>query len=241
MLSPHGACILPGVLRFPLAGFPVEIHPTFLILGLFVLDANFGGIGVLLWMAAAFLSILIHELGHAFTAKWAGGRVERVMLYGMGGVTMWTDPAGRVDWWRRILVSLAGSLSGFVVGGAAYAAIRAGALGPLAEQVITTPWDVFLGFWVEQQDWLVFFLATLVWASVVWGALNLLPIGGLDGSHVLTAFLERIHPRHGRTVGVLIGLAVAIVAAVWLFQRGFTFAPLVFVYFALNDLRRLQR
>lgn len=228
------------MLRFRLAGFPVEIHPTFLILGLFVLDAGFGAIGVGLWMAAVILSILVHELGHAFTARWAGGVVQQVMLYGMGGVTTWTDPGRRVDWWRRMLVSVAGSGAGFVLGGAAYAAVRGGALGAAPRDVISAPWDVFLGVWAQQQEWLVFFAAAVIWTSVVWGAINLLPIGGLDGSHILGEFLERLAPGRGRTVGAVIGLIVAVLAAYWLFQRGLTFAPLIFLYFALNDLRRVQ-
>ncbi len=228
------------MLRFRLFGFPVEIHPTFLILGLFVLDAGFGAIGVGLWMAAVVVSILVHELGHAFLARWAGGRVQQVMLYGMGGVTVWSDPAKRVDWWRRMVVSLAGSGAGFVLGAGAYAAVRSGWLGPIPQEVITRPWDVALGLWVELEQWGVFFVAALIWTSVVWGAINLLPIGGLDGSHILGEFLERIIPGRGRFHGAVIGLIVAVLAAVWLYQRGFVFAPLIFLYFALTDLRRLS-
>ena len=78
--------------KLKLFGFPVEVHLTFLILGIFVLDAGFGAIGVALWLAAAFLSVLIHELGHASVARLLGGTVERVTIHGIGGTTFWRAP-----------------------------------------------------------------------------------------------------------------------------------------------------
>lgn len=229
------------VVSFRLAGFPVQISPTFLILALFVIDAGFGAAGLLLWVAAAFLSILLHEMAHAVVARWVGGRVDRIVIYGMGGLTYWSDPRRRVDSRRRILISLAGSAAGLVLGLLLFASVRLGIWGVLAESFITRPWQVDLGSWAYLGMWGTFFVAALIWTNVVWGAINWLPIGGLDGSHVLGELLERFIPGRGRFHAAVIGIIVAVLAAVWLYSVGFTFAPLIFLWFAFNDFQRVQR
>jgi Zn-dependent protease len=80
-----------GEARFRLFGFPVRVHPLFwLVMALFGIGLieSRDGLGVLqemlLWTVAAFLSILLHELGHAFVMRRYGFE-SSITLYGFGG------------------------------------------------------------------------------------------------------------------------------------------------------------
>lgn len=223
-------------MSFRLFGFPIRISPTFLILGLFLLDARLGWQGIVAWVGAAFSSVIIHELGHAFAVRGYGGRVEQITLHGLGGATAWTDPAKRITWGRRIAIAAAGAGLGFVIAGLLYGLVRVGLFGRAAEVVIDTPFRVFLGTAADEGLWLVFFLAAFIWVTMAWGLINWLPIGGLDGWHILAELLEKWLPGRGRQVAAVVGLIVALIAAFFLFRWGMTFGAIILVLFALQTL-----
>jgi Zn-dependent protease len=223
-------------LNFRLFGFPIRISPTFLILGLFLLDARLGWQGILAWVGAAFASVIIHELGHAFAVRGYGGRVESITLHGLGGATAWTDPARRITWGRRIGIAAAGAALGFVVAGFLYGLVRAGVFGRAAELVIASPFRVFLGTAANEGLWFVFFLGAFIWVSIAWGLINWLPVGGLDGWHILAELLEKWLPGRGRRVAAVLGLVVALIAAYFLYTNGMTFGAIILVLFAVQTL-----
>ncbi len=235
MYCPRRSYAAVRMLKLRLFGFPLHIHATFLILGLFVLDAGFGGVGVVLWIAAAFLSVLIHELGHAFTARLLGGAVDRVTIHGIGGTTFWTAPWMNRSLGKRFLVAAAGSGLEVVVALGVFSLVRAGVFGEISALVVESPFTVYLGDSLFLEHWLSFFLGTFIWISVVWGLLNWLPIGGLDGSHMLAVLIEKVLPGRGRFHAAVIGLIVAAVAAWWFFDRGYRFAPIIFMLFAVQE------
>ena len=75
------------------AGIGVYIHATFVLLLLWVggshyltgqsVQAAFSGIG---FIAALFSCVVLHEFGHALTAKRFGIRTRDITLYPIGGV-----------------------------------------------------------------------------------------------------------------------------------------------------------
>lgn len=228
------------MLEFSLGPYPIKVHFTFLLLGVIVLDSGYGTVGLIIWTAVAFVSILLHELGHAYAVRRTGALVDHIMLYAMGGLTFWNDRyGGGVTWRQRILISAAGPATGIVTGLAAYLALRLGLLGPLPKLLVTAPWNVALTVWAQLGDWAAFTAGAVVWISLVWGVVNLLPIGGLDGSHILGELLERKNPGRGRVQAAWIGITVAALAAYWTYSQGYTFAPLIFLFFAINDLARV--
>jgi Zn-dependent protease len=225
-------------MSFSLFGFPVRISPTFLILGVFLLDTGLGWQGILAWVAGAFASVIVHELGHAFAVRGLGGRVEQITLHGLGGATAWTDPHRRITWGRRIAIAAAGAGLGFLVAGLLYGLVQAGVFGRAANLIIETPFRVFLGTAAREGLWAVFFLAVFIWASMAWGLINWLPIGGLDGWHILAELLEKWFPGRGRQAAAVIGLIVAVIAAYFLFRLGMRFGAIILVLFALQTLGR---
>ena len=65
-------------------GIPVRIHITLIIL-LIVVTFYTGAFG-LLYAAAVFASVAVHELGHSWVAIRKGCRVHEIMLLPIGGV-----------------------------------------------------------------------------------------------------------------------------------------------------------
>ena len=228
------------MLEFQLGEYPIKVHFSFLLLAVIVLDAGFGAAGLLIWTGVAFLSILLHELAHAYFVRRQGAILEHVMIYAMGGLTYWRESLSTtIRWTDRILISAAGPLSGIIVGLAAFAAIRTGWVGELPQALVTEPWNPWLQVWAVQGNWLAFAMATIVWISLIWGVFNLLPIGGLDGSHVLAELLERTMPGRGRKIAAYIGMATAVAVALWAFSADLLFLGLIVLFFAYQDFSRV--
>src|SRR6202011_2917389 len=99
-------------LHFALFGIPVRVHPMFWLMAV-LLGANMtAGRPDLMffWVLAVFLSILVHELGHALVIRSFGSQ-PWITLYGMGGLA--SHAATRTDPGTHILISLAGPGAGF--------------------------------------------------------------------------------------------------------------------------------
>ncbi len=127
-------------------------------------------------------------------------------------------------------------VSGSLLRGPSTGWFKAGVFGRAADLVIETPFRVFLGTAANEGLWLIFFLGAFIWVTIAWGLINWLPIGGLDGWHILSELLEKWLPGRGRQVAAVIGLIVALIAAFFLFRLGMTFGAIILVLFALQAL-----
>ncbi len=67
------------------AGIDLFLHPSFLLLPLFVLYQG-GGAFSLVILAAVFGCVVLHELGHALMARRYGIGTADITLYPIGGV-----------------------------------------------------------------------------------------------------------------------------------------------------------
>lgn len=151
--------------HFRIFGFPVRVRTSFLILS-FILGifGNPRPITIAIWMVVVFVSILAHELGHAFMGK-AFGLAPAIELGGMGGLTYWVK--GRnVSAGKSLLISLAGPAVGITIGLAAN--FLPATPNPLLHDLITQ----------------------LVWVNLGWGVLNLLPILPLDGGNAVRSLVQ---------------------------------------------------
>jgi Zn-dependent protease len=208
------------VLRFRLGSFPVSVYPSFLIaaalLGYAFMDA---WQSLLLWMVVVFVSVLVHELGHAVVALAFGGRPE-IHLEGFGGVTFPRLPQ-RISAWKQILLSIAGPLAGLALGVAAFALDRA--LPPEPGSPAAMVLDQF------------------EITSIYWAVLNLLPVIPLDGGHVLQAIIEAARRKPSAAVASWISAVVAgcIALAAWR-VFGQPFLAIWFVLFAFQNVTRAR-
>lgn len=185
------------VLRFRLFGMPVTVQGSFLLIAALIGIIGVGDLSqTLAWIAVVFVSILIHELGHAFTARNFGSDVV-IELNGLGGLTRWSVPAEDLTPGRRALIAAAGSATGLLFGGVIW--------------LVATQ--------VEPGSGLTsFILESLVYVNVFWGLLNWLPIRPLDGGHLLESLLEKVAPQRAPVIAkaiFVVTAAAALAFALW--------------------------
>jgi Zn-dependent protease len=205
-------------LSFRLGKIPVRIHPSFfliaVIFGLYGTDLRI----LVAWVAIVFVSVMLHELGHA-TMGLTFGLSPAIDLHGMGGTTSWSGgPALTTG--KRVLVSLAGPGAGFVV-----AAVVRYAIGP--NLFPPTP----LGTFVYEN---------LLFVNFGWGVLNLLPMLPLDGGNVMMQVLGALTRGRGERPARIVSIVVASLAipVALLFQNWW--AGILSVSFIAANVRGLR-
>ena len=165
----------PGTLRFQLFGFPIAIHWSFWVIPI-LFGAGGGGDPVeqtralLILVIVFFISILGHELGHAFAYRRYGGRPS-VLIHGMGGMA---SVHGHYTRKQKIIITIAGPLFGF-----AMALICYGILLLYVRGFFPINWQSDGGFY------LYIFLKNMCYLNTFWSFLNLLPVMPLDGGQLL--------------------------------------------------------
>src|SRR5437763_16152398 len=111
------------MLNFRVGPFPVTVYPWF-FLSAVLLGGNFGfGWQMAAWILVVFVSVLVHEIGHAIVGRAFGGRPE-IQLQAFGGVTF-PQFRERPGPGRQFILSVAGPIAGLMLGAAAYALSRA--------------------------------------------------------------------------------------------------------------------
>lgn len=198
-------------LRFRIGSIPVVVLPWFWLSGL-LFGSQMHGPQFVLWLLVFFVSILVHELGHALAAMAFGARAS-IELKGFGGETASSRPLSR---WRSVAMTLAGPGAGFALGAMALGAMQA--LGPMLSPMA---------------EWT---LRMLVYVNFAWSVMNLLPVPPLDGGHVLLGVLGR---RHERTARIIAVVAAALVV-LWALSAHQTFTAILFGLFAFENVQHLR-
>jgi membrane-associated protease RseP (regulator of RpoE activity) len=221
----------PYDLRFPLFGIPVNVTPWFwaaaVLTGWNSLSAG-KYVLLLIWIACFFVSILVHELGHAVTARSFGCEPE-IFLYEFGGLAVFR-PNYRFTTTRSVLVSLAGPMAGFLLFGVVYLA-----KGP----VESSAWYENLG--ETGQERVYDFFLQMIWINLAWGLVNLLPVIPLDGGRIAEAILTRLRYRDGRELAIKFSIVVAGAAALWFYHINLTFGAILFGLLCFSNIASLQR
>jgi Zn-dependent protease/CBS domain-containing protein len=151
-----------------------------------------------IYIVALFGSVLLHELGHAVTAKQYGIRTLEIVMFPIGGVARLERlPKAREEFW----VALAGPLVNVVIAAGIFAYLsQAGQMVGL--EALSEPTDWNLAQRIAIGNLLLF-------------AFNLLPAYPMDGGRILRSLLALRRPedeatqiaaRAGRWLAVLMGL-----------------------------------
>ena len=200
--------------------------------------------------------LLAHELGHYFACRYYG--IDASLPYFLPC----PSPIGTLGAFIRIRspiytrqalfdVGIAGPLAGFAVLvpaliiGIAQSKVIPG-IGYQGDLIFGVPAVQRLFEWIifphaRSTDILLHPVARAAWVGTLATALNLLPIGQLDGGHILYSFAGRWHSRLSR-VFVVVLVALALVTRVW---SWLVWAALLF-FFALRhpvifDITKLDR
>lgn len=245
-------------IHFRLFGFPVRVHPFFWIVALIL---GMGGIGggdadptqTLIWVVVVFVSILVHELGHAFMQRRYGGH-PWITLYAMGGLAACNDCDRSPR--SQVTISAAGPAAGFLLALATLGALRltghqAGLLLPGGTidldqlqiyQAHRLPLLVVDAYWQPLHNHFSnVIVQDLLAINILWGVLNLLPIYPLDGGHISRELLTLgSNPRAGIVRSLWLSVSTAAIVALFGLMRGSIFMALMFGYLAYLNYRSIQ-
>jgi Zn-dependent protease len=206
------------MIRFHIFGIPVTVQPFFWItmalIGGFTVDSKEGMIRLLFFVTAGFISILVHELGHALTAMKFGARVE-IVLEAFGGYASYVG--ARISRLQGAMITAAGPGLQMVLGGLGIALLRAVPAMP---------------------DNARMFVELLVLISFFWAILNLLPVLPMDGGRLLEAALG---PKRMRATLTISLVAAVVVAVLGLLYTRSLLLPVMMGYFGWLSLQELRR
>lgn len=176
-------------LQFSIAGIPVRVHPLFWVIAILLGSGSSNFLMIPVWIAVVFISILVHELGHAFAFR-RFGQPSRILLHFSGGLTIpesmpWGGGYATVSLTpnQHIFVSLAGPFAGFLLAGLVLAVGVA-----MGGTIIFSTLLKFIPFPIVMMPYgsgiLTDIFVTILWVNIFWGIINLLPVYPLDGGHV---------------------------------------------------------
>jgi Zn-dependent protease len=149
-----------------ISGVPIRLHWSFLALvgGLLAFTGLTSGVGAAASAAVLgvvlFVSVVLHELGHATMARFFGVRTAHITLYPFGGVAAMTSMPREPR--QEALIAVAGpAVNGVLAVGFGLA------------------WAVIGGWW----------LAAFAAMNLLMGVFNLVPAFPMDGGRVFRALL----------------------------------------------------
>ncbi|MEQ9363278.1 MAG: site-2 protease family protein [Leptospirales bacterium] len=208
-----------------IAGIRLFVHWTFSILIVYIFFAHYAaghGLREALWGAAfiiaLFACVLLHELGHALTARRFGITTDYITLLPIGGLANMRRMPDRPS--EELLVALAGPAVNFAIAGILAVYLAANNAMPGLDSVHThqaSPGN---------------FLFNLLAVNVVLAVFNLIPAFPMDGGRALRALLAyrleksvatRIAAKTGQILAILF-VFVGIFINAWLVFIG------IFVY-----------
>ena len=169
---------------------------------------------VLIFAFAGFLSILIHELGHALMIR-RYGQPTSITLQAFGGFASY--PAGRLNRQQSFIVTAAGPAVQFTLG------------------VLLILFSRFLQ--IPEGSLFNPFLSNLILVSIVWSILNCLPVYPMDGGQMLAAVLGPKKERFVYLISAIVAVAVGLAGYAFL---GTILLPIFMAFFAWQNWQSFQ-
>ena len=239
-------------INFDLFGFPIRVHPAFfvmpLLLGGAFISRSTGnaGVNVLILISVFFVSILVHELGHAFAFRYFGQH-SRIVLYWMGGLAIpdsggnpWSNmPRVSFSPEQQIIVSLAGPIFGFLL--AIFLCAISIALGGEFRLVDRGIFPIFIpDFPRDVNEAVQIFLKIGIWANIFFNILNLVPVYPLDGGQVARQLFVMNDAWNGVRFSIYLSIAAGAIVALASFASGDRFLGIFFAIMAWSNYTTLQ-
>lgn len=243
----------PYDLNFRLLGVRVRVVPWFWLVAM-LLGWNLTRIGdqqamfLTLWIAAVFLSILVHEMGHALAMRYYGID-SYIVLYQFGGLAVPDRYAHSTGFRSRsrgeapisqIVISAAGPAAQIGLAVAIVLVLRLTGFAlrfevPYLEYLIS----VRQGAQIESVP-LEFVLFFLMLISVFWALLNLLPVYPLDGGQIARNLFSLFHPVAGIQYSLILSVITAGGVALYGFSQQQPFLGIMFALLAYSSFQVLQ-
>jgi len=173
---------------------PIRVHFTFLLFLLWIALTSASAIQSVMLVLAIFGCVLLHELGHALTARKFGIETRDITLYPIGGVAMLTGrPRPRQELW----IALAGPAVNLGIAGILFAAL-----------VISNGGIPTMASIVNGQT----SLGVLLAANLSLAVFNMIPAFPMDGGRVLRAYLGlRMAEAKATYIAAIVGQGLSII------------------------------
>jgi len=246
--------------RFQIFGFPVRVSWLFWAVSAALgyswamsLQRMYGvqniqvnlGVVLAIWVAVTFVSILVHELGHALAFRYFGIRCD-IVLYHMGGLAI---PGAGMLWGRNGRRRQLSQLDQIIISaaGPAFQLLLAAFVGVVA---------IMCGVYVSEFNWLAEYLHLevsqprnplvyamilfLVTSSIWWALINLLPIVPLDGGQIAQHLFGIFRRNSGLMEAHSLSAVVGSLVAYWCITRGMTFNALFLASMVMNNIQAIQ-
>lgn len=238
-------------LAFRLADIPVRVSVWFwgvaALLGWNISRAFAGGeqrqiLGYLIiWVGVVFVSIVVHEMGHALAYR-RFGIDSRVVLVQFGGITIPQRWGGRPlrSPLQRIVVSAAGPVAQLLLTAVLVVVLRVAGYGvPFPIQAVGEPLGLYDGEPFTSKV-LFFTVFCLLQVNVFWPLLNLLPVPPLDGGQIMRESLLAAGVGDASRVAAMIGTGTGGLVAWWAYSNGQPYMAILFVVLAVSCYQSLQ-
>jgi Zn-dependent protease len=216
-----------------IAGIDLRVHVTFFLLLAFMGWSGYARAGTLaaalsgiVFTSLVFGVVVLHELGHALTARRFGIGTRDITLSPIGGIAALErapdDPRA------ELLIAIAGP------------AVNIGLALLLALGAALWGTSLLPGGWMDPDAGLV---AQLFWVNVSLAAFNLLPAFPMDGGRVLRALLTlRLGAVRATDIAATIGKGFAVLfGLVGLFAKPMLLVIALFVWLAASAEARMTR
>ena len=153
-----------------------------------------------------FTYILIHELGHAVAAKWAGVKAEKIVLFPLGGGAYIPDTPEKTRW--EVFMYFAGPLANFVLAGLALALLLSQPQGEFLLRYFLNPFGNYALSPTLPERLIGMGLAI----NLLLGLSNLIPAFPLDGGRIFRALLRKpFGERRATVIATLTGVSIAVI------------------------------
>ncbi len=229
------------------AGIPVKIHWSFLLMfvGAWVLSyLGSGDWKIALWYSlliiAIFTCVVLHEYGHALTARKYGVETRDIILSPIGGIARLESLPEKPI--QEFFVAIAGPL------------VNVGICFVLVPYLLYFAWDEVMDIWrlistgrysLEPSGMNAYFFPIIFWLNISLAAFNLLPAFPMDGGRILRSLLSlKIGRLRATQIAAYIGQGLAICLIIWgLYEEGgfMTSVIGVFVFIMASQEYRMVR
>lgn len=232
-------------------GIPIQLHWSFFLILAWIVYTVLTKKGYWDWHSLGwtslsvfvlFLCVVLHELGHALTARRYGVRTRNILLLPIGGLAVLERLPDKPN--QELLVALAGPMVN--VGLAVF-------FSPLLLLLSNGKVQQIFGFILQSEgnffarnilpwEWFIFGLVAL---NLTVAVFNLLPAFPMDGGRILRAFLSiRLARIRATRIATFLGqlFAVILLALAWEYENWAAGIIGVFVYFnATVEYRAAQQ
>jgi Zn-dependent protease len=207
-----------------LFGIPIRVHWSFAILLLYIgsigwyKNIEYNAIALnFLFVIAVFICVLLHELGHALTAKFYKVKTNEIIILPVGGVAIfehsWITAA------QEFVIAFAGPLTNFSIA----------LLIWIGLYFFSSTRFEYIGVRNQILSISTSFSERLLWINLLIGGFNLIPTLPLDGGVMLRSLLTILT---NRTIAGTISFIVSLIIALGFVVYSYYFHAVEYLIFA---------